>query len=273
MSAPTASVFAVTDDELALIGSGIGVTDFPVVLAIRPRHSDTTTLRHAQEHARQCLVRRGLMGAEGDPHPDLADAVHALRRPARELAVRLVTPDGNARVSVARSACTTVSVRRVRNELQLKLITDTHDRSAMIRAVLAELPSAPAAATEAFGAPARDLASALDGGHAARYLTDRLRALGASQRTALALGTAFAARTAFAEIVCHALDPVADRVVRGPGAVGVFYTARGRVVSAPSVSPSGQLWSTLKSGTDHRLAQAVSQLTELVPGGWEGDTQ
>ncbi len=120
----------------------------------------------------------------------------------------------------------------------------------MIEAVLAELPSAPAAATEAFGAPARDLASALDGGHAARYLTDRLRALGASQRTALALGTAFAARTAFAEIVCPTLSiRLPTRWCAALAQSGSSH-ARGRAGIRPSVSPSGQLWSTLKSGTD-----------------------
>ena len=52
-----------------------------------------------------------------------------------------------------------------------------------------------------------------------------------------------------------------------PAAVGVFYTKRGRIVGAPSASPSGQLWTTLKAGSDHAIKQAIGQLVELSGGG------
>lgn len=273
MSAPAAPQFVVTDDELQLIGSRTGVTEFPVVLAIRPRHGTTDQLERARTGARRCLAERGLIAADDTVYPALADALHTLRRPRRELAVRLVTPDGTARISVARSGDSCVSARRVRNELHLRMIDAATDPAAMTRAVLAELPAADPAQFDPFGAPVTELAHCLDGTHDARELIDRLRTVGASHRSAMALGAAFASRVAFAEIVCHVLDPVADRVVRTAGAVAVLYTKRGRLVSAPSMSPSGQLWATLKPGTNHRLTQAVSQLIELAPGGWEGVNQ
>jgi ESX secretion-associated protein EspG len=50
--------------------------------------------------------------------------------------------------------------------------------------------------------------------------------------------------------------------------VGVFYTKRGRIVGAPSASPSGQLWATLKAGSDHAVVGAIGQLVELCDEGW-----
>jgi hypothetical protein len=61
---------------------------------------------------------------------------------------------------------------------------------------------------------------------------------------------------AFAEIVYYALCTDQDRISRRRAAVGVFYTKRGRIVAAPSASPSGQLWTTLKPGSDHAIGQA-----------------
>jgi hypothetical protein len=96
-----------------------------------------------------------------------------------------------------------------------------------------------------------------------------VRALGADPAAAMALGSALASRVAFAEIVYYTLDVDADRISRFPAAVGVFYTKRGRIVAAPSASPSGQLWTTLKPGSDHAIKQAVGQLVELSTDRWE----
>ncbi|MGV9801803.1 ESX secretion-associated protein EspG, partial [Mycobacterium sp. NPDC003449] len=118
------------------------------------------------------------------------------------------------------------------------------------------------------GAPLDQAAAALSGDADAAELSDRIRALGAEPRTAMLLGSALSARQAFAEIVYHALDPDEDRVMHRPVAVGVFYTKRGRVVAAPSHSPSGQLWTTLKPGSDHAIKQAIDQLVELSGYRW-----
>ena len=269
MSTRAASAFGLTDDELQVVGSRLGVTEFPTVLAVRPRHGTVEALARATDLATGQLAARGLIGSDG-VDTELAEMVTALRRPAREIAIRLVTPDGLARISLVQTGFMCVAARWIGNGLQLRAI-DSH--TGIAGAVIAELPASQPAAVEPFSAPATDLAECLSGGHSATFFTDRLRALGAGHQVASALGSAFAARIAFAEIVCHVLDAAADRVVRVPGAVAVFYTKRGRLVSAPSVSPSGQLWTTIKPGSDHRVMQAISQLAELTPSGWEGDAR
>ena len=83
------------------------------------------------------------------------------------------------------------------------------------------------------------------------------------------LGAALAARQAFAEIVHYALaDEKAGS--RHPGGGGGVYTKRGRIVGAPSASPSGQLWATLKAGSDHAIVDAIGQLVGLANDEWGG---
>ena len=129
--------------------------------------------------------------------------------------------------------------------------------------------SGPATAISPIGAPLETVARNLIGTHDPAQLADRVRALGAEPRAALVLGSALASRIAFGEIVYYSLSSDRDRISRQSAAVGVFYTKRGRIVGAPSASPSGQLWTTLKPGSDHAIGQAISQLVELSADQWE----
>ncbi|WP_280425940.1 ESX secretion-associated protein EspG [Nocardia carnea] len=67
-----------------------------------------------------------------------------------------------------------------------------------------------------------------------------------------------------AEIVAYAhIDGVA---VRAPAAIAVHDTGRGRIVAAPMVSPDRRVWSTITTGSNHRIIQAVGSLIEGLPG-------
>jgi hypothetical protein len=112
------------------------------------------------------------------------------------------------------------------------------------------------------------MAERLSGTREAMVLADRVRALGVEPRAAMLLGSALASREAFAEIVYYALADDEDRITRAPAAVAVFYTRRGRLVSAPSRSPAGVLWTTLKPGSDHAAGQAIGALIELSGERW-----
>jgi hypothetical protein len=269
VTASLASHFVLTDDELQVVASRVGVQSLPVVLGLRPRHGNETTLIAAFDHATRALTQRGVI-RDGEVTPDLVPLLRALQRPDRELAMRFVTPDGTARVAVIRQGGQCISARRVGNDITIDVIEGQPSLSLAVRAVLAQLPSAPAAEIAAVGAPLDVAVEALSGTHDATLLSDRIRALGADPRTAMLLGSALASRQAFAEIVSYALDGDEDRISRSAAAVGVFYTKRGRIVAGPSVSPAGQLWTTLKAGSDHAISQAIGQLVELSGGRWEG---
>jgi EspG family len=259
---------AVTDDELQVIASRVGVQALPVVLGLRPRHSTESDVITAVDKATRALTDRGLI-RDGGVHPELVPVLGALQRPDRELAMRLVTPDGTARVAVVRQGAQCISARRIGNEVALEVVQGEASPAAAVRALLQHLPAASAAQISAVGAPLDAAAEALSGTHDAAVLSDRIRALGAEPRAAMLLGSALSTRLAFAEIVYYALDGDEGRISRCPSAVAVFYTKRGRIVGAPSASPSGQLWTTLKAGSDHAIKQAIGQLVELSGYRWE----
>jgi hypothetical protein len=260
--------FAVTADELQVIASRLGIQALPVVLNLRPLHDTETQLAEAVDHATRALTERGLI-RDGEVVAELVPLVRAMQRPDRELAMRLVTPDGTARVAIIRQGAQCISVRRVADQVTLEAGDGQATLAQAARALLRQLPAAPTAEIDPVGAPLDAAADALSGTHDAALLSDRIRALGADARTAMLLGSAFASRQAFAEIVYYSLDGDEGRISRHPAAVGVFYTKRGRIVSAPSASPAGQLWATLKAGSDHAIKQAIGQLVELSTDRWE----
>ncbi|OBJ52945.1 ESX secretion-associated protein EspG [Mycobacterium sp. 1423905.2] len=260
--------FTLTDDELQVIAARVGVQGFPVVLAVKPRYATVDAFTTAIDAATRGLIARGLI-TDGAIDPDLVPLLQSLQRPNRELAMRLVTPDGMARLTIVRRGDFQVIARRVGNEITLRVLDGPADLIAATRALVGELPRAQAAQFTPVPAPLEAVSRYLVGTHDAAQLADRVRALGAEPRTAMTLGAALASRAAFAEIVYYTLLSDEDRITRQPAAVGVFYTKHGRIVGAPSASPSGQLWTTLKPGSDHALGQAVSQLVELSAERWE----
>jgi len=219
------------------------------------------------DRATRKLVARSLI-IDGVVDPAWVAVLQALGRPDRELAVRFVTPEGTARISVVRRGSVGVLARRIGEEISVRTLEHGAELSSVTAAVLAELPQAKAADVVSVGAPLPEMTERLCDTRDPAILADRVRGLGVEPRAAMALGSALGSRQAFAEIVYYALADEEGRISRAPGAVAVFYTKRGRIVAAPSMSPAGQLWTTLKSGTDHAVGQAIGQLAELSDNGW-----
>jgi EspG family len=268
MTSALRSEFSLSDDELQVAAARVAVEDFPTVLAVRPRHGNTEALQRAFDHATRALVSRGLI-TDGLVTSDLGSQLWALGRPDRELAMRLVTPDGIVRVAAVRRGSLGVLARRVCDEFLVSTVHDAGLREAT-RALIAQLRPADPARIDPVGAPLEAVTECLAGVHAGPQLADRVRALGVERRSAMLLGSALSSRMAFAEIVYSHLAGDDGRISRFPAAVAVFYTKRGRIVAAPSASPTGQLWTTLKPGSDHAINQAIGQLIGLSTERWEG---
>ena len=268
MSTAAITQHVLSDDELQVVAARAGVGDFPTVLAVRPRHGRTDSLDAAFDQATRALMARGLI-TDAALAPDVACVVRALHRPDRELAMRTVTPDGTTRISMVRHGSTGVLARRVGNEFVLR----AHGAGVReaTQALLAELPRMQPAPIDPVGAPLRDMTECLDGGGQGPQLADRIHALGTERRSAMLLGSALSSRLAFTEIVYSPLASDEGRISRSPAAVAVFYTQRGRIVAAPAASPTGQRWTTLKTGSDHTISQAIGQLIELSTQRWEDE--
>lgn len=256
-----------TDDQFRIAASRVGLHDLPAVLASRPRHTTIDRREAAFDRAGRELVTRNLI-IDGGMHPELVPVLQALQRPDRELAMRLVTPDGTAGISVARQGTLCVLARRIGDDISLRIIGHGVGVRDVSAALLAELPRAKPAEVQPVAAPSREMAESLSGTHDPVQLADRIRFLGAESHAANLLGSALASRRAFAEIVYYALADSEDMISRCPAAVAVFYTKRGRIIGAPSASPTGQLWTTLKPGSDHAIGQAIAQLVDLAEERW-----
>lgn len=268
MKTPLISRYTLTDDELQVVASRAGVGEFPTVFAARPRHGHADTLEAALDRATRGLMARGLI-TDGVVHADLASLLRALHHPERELAMRVVAPVGVTRVSVVRHGSLGVLARRTSNEFVLRTTGHRAGLREAAQALLAELPHMQPAPIDPVGAPLDAMTDRLDWPGDGPRLADRIRALGIEPRAAMLLGSALSSRLAFAEIVYYPLASDEGRISRSRAAVAVFYTKRGRIVAAPSASPSGQLWTTLKPGSDHSISQALSQLIELSAERWE----
>ncbi|WP_158168172.1 ESX secretion-associated protein EspG [Mycolicibacterium smegmatis] len=257
-----------TTDEVLALGRALGIHDLPQTLVGRSRHQTMDDRDDALDRATDEMVARGLI-VDGVVDPNVAAAVNTMWQPHREIAMRRVTPHGTAYVSVLRNGATRIRVRRINENVLLHRVNSADILNGAVKALMDDLPAARPADIEPTGAPQPELAESLSGTHDARALSDRIRALGSSPRAAVLLGTALAERQAFAEIVYYRLVSDEGRVTRYPSAVAVFYTARGRIVSTPSISPAGELWTTLRPGTDTAVGQAVRQLVALSGEGWE----
>ncbi|MBB5167581.1 ESX secretion-associated protein EspG [Mycobacterium sp. AZCC_0083] len=268
MTAALTDQFALTVEQLRAAALRVGVVDFPIVLAVRSAHATIGGREAGLAAATRELVSANLI-VDGVVHPDLVAILQGLARPDRELAMRLVTPQGMARVAVMRCGQLCVLARRVGDDVLLRIIGQSVELRSVASVLMAELPRCRPADITPVGAPLHEIVDSLCGTHDATGLADRVRALGAEPRAAMLLGTALASRQAFAEIVYYRLSAGEGRIWRGPGATAVFYTGRGRIIGVPSVSPSGQLWTTLKAGSDHALGQAIGQLVEISNQRWE----
>ncbi|MGV9799935.1 ESX secretion-associated protein EspG [Mycobacterium sp. NPDC003449] len=258
-----------TADELAALAARTSGPGTPAVLGLRPRHATLDAGDAALSQAVHTLTRRGVI-VDGVVEPELVTVLHALQRPDREFVMRLVTPAGIGRTSVLRRGPLCVTARRIGERLDVRVLGLNIALFDVAAVLLGDMPAAQPAAIEPVGAPLSDMTDALSESHDPLVLADRIRAVGVPQRAAVLLGAALGSRQAFAEIVYSALVDGEDRIVRVPAAVAVLYTARGRVIAVPSISPAGQLWSTLKPGSDQVFGQSMSQLAELSTESWEG---
>jgi hypothetical protein len=261
---------ALSIDELQAVALRVGVRDLPTVLDVRLCYATIDVRDAALDRAARGLVSRNLIN-DGTVNPVLVSMLQTLQRPDREVAMRFATPDGTARISAVRRGSLCLLARRVGDGVALQIIGHGLDVHAVASALLAELPKTRAADVQPVGAPLQEMSERLCGTHDPAVLADQIRAVGAEPHAAMLLGAALGSREAFGEIVYYALAEDEGRISRAPGAVAVIYTKRGRIIAAPSLSPAGQLWTTLKPGTDHAFRQAIGQLAELSDHGW-GDT-
>lgn len=258
--------YTLSVDEVLTLNSRLGIDTTPEVLALWPTQPTIEELERAHDACARALTERELI-VDGEIDDDLAHALTVMRRPERDLSIRVITGPEMLRAGVVRHGHTHVVATRRGDTVKVRAFeADSPDRVAA--EVCRLLPRAVELRCEAVRAPMIDVAEKLAEIKDATALTDELYGLGAESRSAQMLAGVLADYAAAVEIRAASLDPHSDRSRTVDGAVAVFYSERGSVLSAPSISPDGQLWCSIKGGSGHRIEQAVAQLMSLLPEGW-----
>ncbi|WP_280438094.1 ESX secretion-associated protein EspG [Nocardia carnea] len=257
----------VTTDELLALTGLLNIQTLPVVLGVGYRHDTVAAWSAAHRRARVRLRSSGFVDDGGEVAADLAAALYVLAQPERELVARIHTATGLRRVCLARRGPQHAVAIRFGDDFDIRPTWADESGAVLARPFLAELDSCPPARVGSFSVPAEALRERLDGVVDSAGYIQAVYALGVEERTAIEFGSALATCNAYAELVACTHD--AGSTCRAPGAVVVYDTERGRLVASPGVSPDQQLWTTFTSGSDHRIAQAVSALIGSLPaGGW-----
>ncbi|WP_280425434.1 ESX secretion-associated protein EspG [Nocardia carnea] len=254
-----------TNDALLAVTEHLGVQTLPLVLAAGPQQDSYEEWQAARERAVDELTAVGVFDSEGDVEPTTAQAFFVLAQPDRELVARGFAGDRTLRFCVARRGEQHALAVREGDSFEITTIWCDGSPAALARPLLTALGPAEAAEVAGFSAPADDLAGRLDNAETTGDFADAIYALGVGDRDATVLAAAFATCRGFTEIVAYSHDD--GLTTRAPGAVAVYDTDRGRLVAAPTVSPDQQIWSTVTTGSDHRVTQAIATLLEGLPGG------
>ncbi|MGF6882696.1 hypothetical protein ABIA39_001638 [Nocardia sp. GAS34] len=252
-----------SSDVLMVAADLLEIPTLPVVLALEPHHETIAEARAAYEAGLDTLRGHGLVDEYGGVTSDVASALYTLAQPERQLVARSFGPAGIRRMCLARRGGNHALAVREEDSVDIREIWCDDDPSTLARIVGRFVGRLPAADIPVLCAPAADIAERLDTALDSADLTDVAYHFGATGQEAVHFGSAMSTCHSHTEIVCYGEDAAA--VV---GAVAVYDTDRGRIVAAPDSPPGDpRTWTTLTSGSDHRLAQAISNMIEALPGG------
>jgi hypothetical protein len=260
--------FSLTDDQIDYLAIILDHQTWPLVLDVAPRHDRAHLRDAAHATAHHELTRQGILCR--DPFTragvteSLADSLAILTNPDTVLEVRRYDADGSSRWCVARSGTEHVLARRTPKGLTVRAITIT-DATELGVVVAGELGPGRAADVPSISAPAAEVRERLDASTTAADYADALYAIGACPAAASTYSAALESCTGHSEIVAIETGPGSR--TRTAGAVAIYDTVRGRIVASPTTSPDGRVWTTLSTGTPHRIAQATALLMESLPTG------
>ncbi|APE33266.1 ESX secretion-associated protein EspG [Nocardia mangyaensis] len=254
-----------TNDGLLAVAERLRVQTLPLVLAVRPTQETLADWQAARRAAEAELTGTGILDGDEVANTELVGALLTLSQPDRELVARIFRGGAPVRICLARRGEAHALAVRTGDSYVIEPIWVDGSGQSLARPILAQLGPLAAADVAAFSAPATDLAERFDAAENAADYADAVYHLGVAATDATRYGLALGDCHTYAEIVaCHHEGGATERAT---GAVAVYDTAAGRIVAAPGRAPDLRIWSTVTPGTDHRIAQAISALIELLPGG------
>lgn len=249
---PTLAAVTLSLDEVEYLVDKLKLDVLPVVLDTNGRYDSLDARDAAFRAAADTLAARDLLPG-GGVHPDLADYLRVLARPRWEIALRWFVKGSISRMCVAKGH--DFSVLAVRGAESIIVQDGGTD---VLAPIVSALGSVNPMKLGAVNAPTAALGTALDEGMNGQSTAANLSKLGVPSADSGPLGNAMASCDTWAEIVGIAYGDGRSDPVGGP--VTVFDTDQGRIVGTTSVSGDDTSWTSLSSGTNQRLRQALESL-------------
>ena len=246
-----------TLDEMDLLLDRIQIDELPVVLSAVPRFDNKPARDAAFAAAETALEERGLI-EHGEVHPELAERLAILGHPHWVVALRLFSGESISRLCVAKGAESTVLALR---GPQSYVIDDAGPDLPGV--VLAALGNAEPLAFESFSAPTAELSQLFDDTRDPAATSRRLAAIAQPSRDSNVVASAMVHCYGHTEIVGIAYGEGTRE--QAEGHLAVFDTRNGRFVATATRSSDGTRWSSLSSGSNARLRQAVETLISALP--------
>jgi hypothetical protein len=246
-----------TLDEMDLLLDRLQIDELPVVLNAVPRFDNKPARDASFAHAEAALAERGLI-EHGEVHPELAERLAILGHPHWVVALRLFAGESISRLCIAKGAESTVLALRGPESF---VIDDAGQDLAGV--VLAALGPAEALAFESFSAPTAELSELFNDTRDPAETSRRLAAIALPARDSNVVASAMVHCYGHTEIVGIAYgEGTRDQA---EGHLAVFDTRNGRFVATATRSSDGTKWSSLSSGSNARLRQAVETLIAALP--------
>lgn len=255
----------VTIDGMLVIADRLGLTDFPIALAIRPNIPQLELRDLVWDQVRRDLADQGVLNIYGTPHPSVADMMDTLSRADRVLEGRWWRRDVDGgtmvRFVVCRKGERHVVAARDGEMLVVQLVAPQVGLAGMVTTVLG---SANPADVEPLTGVASKLAECRTASEIAQY--------GVAPSSARIYAEIIANPTSWVEITASERHP-GGTITTTDLAAGVADSPQGRLVSIPR-RVNGELYGSFLPGTAENLQRALVGLVEFLPSGaWFEQTE
>ncbi|WP_338760383.1 ESX secretion-associated protein EspG [Nocardia vulneris] len=255
-------------DAALLLRDMVGIDAYPLVLALMPNIYRIEDRDRVRERVHEQLTAAGVID-DGRVHPVVVHWLHCLDRPDSELVARIVDTNALAetptmlRFSLVRRAEDHVLAVRYDDHVVIQSVFPTgRAMDSIASALSAALGCWPALEFDSLVAPMTQLDSIPAEPDQRRQA---LRELGATPRTAAALGRELGTVLRRAEIVM--IEHRDGRFAQPELCTNVLDTPSGRIVVVPHRALDGEVWSTYLPGDVSAVRAGVEALQELLPSG------
>ncbi|MET8652936.1 ESX secretion-associated protein EspG [Nocardia aurea] len=244
-------------DEMQFLMEELQTDEMPVVLQAVGRYDNQNDHDVAMKAAAQSLVDRELL-IDGAVHQELEDRLRTLNRPHWVLALRLVVEGQVSRMCLAKGDDLVVVALRGPDSYAIDEVQED-----LPGPMIAALGAAEPLELTGMNARTDALAPIFEDTGDSAATANRLAKVGNPARDAQVLASALV------EIRSHVQI---SGVVYGDGTrdiadnhIAVFNTRGGRFIITASVADDGTKWSSISSGTNARLRQALLDLIDSLP--------